>query len=163
MAFLEPEAQTFLEAVVKISYANPFLAERIDYEREALGAEFDESRADWNLLGDDPETQQVNARKIAEKAYAIIARMQQQLKKGLKLSGRELTLYEETVLFLLYYYYAQRFKDRIVNPQKDRPFDFFTEFSHYWRHFFNYPVDQLPRPQAAAHIFAFIFQVRRAF
>ncbi len=163
MAFLEPEEQRFLEAVIKISYANPFLAERIDYEREALGAEFDESRADWNLLGDDPETQQVNTRKIAEKAYAIIARLQQQLKKGLKLSGRELKLYEETVLFLLYYYYAQRFKDRIVNPQKNRPFDFFTEFSHYWRHFFNYPVDQLPRQQEAVHIFACIFQVRRAF
>ena len=163
MAFLKPEEQKFLEAVVRISYANPFLAERIDCERKALGSEFDESHADWNLLGDDPETQQVNTRKIAEKAYAVISRMQPQLKKKLKLSGRELKLYEETVLFLLYYYYAQRFKERIVNPQNDRPYDFFTEFSHYWRHFFNHSVEGLPRQQEAAHIFACIFQVRRAF
>ena len=101
MAFLKPEELKFLEAVVRISYANPFLAERIDGEREALGSEFDESHADWNLLGDDPETQQVNTRKIAEKAYAIISRIQKQIKKKQNLSGKELKLYEETVLFLL--------------------------------------------------------------
>ena len=163
MAVLNSEEHRFLESVVLISYANPFTAERIDFEREALGTEFDESRADWNLLGDDPETQQVNTRKIAEKAYAIIAHMQPQLKTGLNISRKELKLYEDTVLFLLYYYYAQRFKDRIVNPQKDQPYDYFTEFSHYWRHFFNHPVDHLPQQKEAAHIFACIFQVRRAF
>ncbi len=163
MALLNPDEQKFLESVVKVSYANPFLTERIDYERQALGADFDESQAAWNLLGDDPETQQANTRKIAERAYAIIARMQPQLKKGLDTSRKERKLYEDTVLFLLYYYYAQRFKDRIVNPQKDQPYDYFTEFSHYWRHFFNHPVDNLPQQKEAAHIFACIFQVRRAF
>ena len=163
MAVLNPEEQKFLESVVRISYANPFLADRIGYEREALGTEFDESRAYWNLLGDDPETQQVNTRKIAEKAYAIVARMQPQLKKGLNISRKELKLYEDTVLFLLYYYYAQRFKDRIVNPQQNPTYDYFTEFSHYWRHFFHHPVDHLPQQKEAAHIFACIFQVRRAF
>ena len=163
MALLNPDEQKFLESVVKVSYANPFLTERIDYERQALGADFDESQAAWNLLGDDPETQQANTRKIAERAYVIIARMQPQLKKGLDTSHKELKLYEDTVLFLLYYYYAQRFKDRIVNPQKDQPYDYFTEFRHYWRHFFNHPVDNLPQQKEAAHIFACIFQVRRAF
>jgi len=163
MALLNPDEQKFLESVVKVSYANPFLTERIDYERQALGSDFDESQAAWNLLGDDPETQQANTRKIAERAYAIIARMQPQLKKGLDTSRKELKLYEDTVLFLLYYYYAQRFKDRIVNPQQDQPYNYFTEFRHYWRHFFNHPVDHLPQQKEAAHIFACIFQVRRAF
>lgn len=163
MAVLNPEEQRFLESVVKVSYANPFLAERIEFEREALGPEFDNARADWNLLGDDPETQQINTRKLAEKAYAVISRMQGQLKQEMEVSRRELKLYEDTVLFLLYYYYAQRFKDRIVNPDKHRTYDYFTEFSHYWRHFFNFPVEHLPRQNEAAHIFACFFQVRRAF
>jgi transcriptional regulator of acetoin/glycerol metabolism len=163
MTVLNPEEHRFLESVVKVSYANPFLAERIEYEREALGPEFDNSRADWNLLGDDPETQQINTRKLAEKAYAVIARMQTQLKKGLDISRKELKLYEDTVLFLLYYYYAQRFKERIVNPQKNQVYDYFTEFSHYWRHFFNFPIAHLPQQKEAAHIFACFFQVRRAF
>ena len=163
MTVLNSEDKRFLESVVKVSYANPFLAERIEYEREALGVDFDDSQADWNLLGDDPETHQVNTRKLAEKAYAIIARMQTQIKKGQNFSRKELKLYEDTVLFLLYYYYAQRFKERIVNPQKDQVYDYFTEFSHYWRHFFNYPLEQLPRQKEADHIFACFFQVRRAF
>ena len=163
MTVLNSEKRRFLESVVRVSYANPFLAERIEHEREALGPEFDDSQADWNLLGDDPETHQVNTRKLAEKAYAIIARMQVQLKDGQKFSRKELKLYEDTVLFLLYYYYAQRFKDRIVNPQKDHVYDYFNEFRHYWRHFFNFPIDQLPPQKEAAHIFACFFQVRRAF
>jgi DNA-binding NtrC family response regulator len=163
MAVLNPEEENFLKAVVRVSYANPFLVERIDFEREALDSDFDESQADWNLLGDDPETQQVNTRKLAERAYALVSRIQAWLKKGLTISTRQLKLYEDTVLFLLYYHYAQRFKDRIVSPQKDRPYDYFNEFSHYWRHFFNHPVSHLPRQNEAAHIFACFFQVRRAF
>jgi transcriptional regulator with AAA-type ATPase domain len=163
MAILNAEDHGFLESVAQVSLANPFLAERIDFERRALGSDFDESQANWNLLGDDPETQQVNTREIAERAYSIIAGIQQQLKKGAAAGRKELQLYEDTVLFLLYYYYAQRFKDSIVNPQKDQIYEFFKEFTHYWRHFFKHPVGNLPSQNEAAHIFACFFQVRRAF
>ena len=85
MAILNLEERTFLTSVTRVSYANPFFPERIDYEREALGAEFDESHANWNLLGDDPETHQINTTKIAQRAYPIIAGFQAQLKKYLLL------------------------------------------------------------------------------
>jgi len=163
MAILNAEDHRFLESVAEVSYANPFLAERIDYERQALGSEFDESQANWNLLGDDPESQQINTRKIAERAYSIIAGVRQLFKKGTAGNRTELQLYEDTVLFLLYYYYAQRFKDIIVKPQKDQTYEYFNEFTHYWRHFFNLPVDKLPSQKEASHIFACFFQVRRAF
>ena len=163
MTLLNIEDHRFLESVAEVSYANPFLAERIDYERRALGSDFDESQANWNLLGDDPETQQINTRKIAERAYSIVAGVQQLMKKGEAGSRKELQLYEDTVLFLLYYYYAQRFKDIIVKPQKDQTYEYFKEFTHYWRHFFELPVDNLPSPKEAVHIFACFFQVRRAF
>lgn len=163
MTVLNEQEGNFLECVAKVSHANPFLGERIDYERQALGRDFDESQANWNLLGDDPETQQANTRKIAERAYGIIAGIQRQLKKGGTVSRKELQLYEDTVLFLLYYYYAQRFKESIVNPQKGQVYEYFKEFTHYWRHFFNYPVEHLPQQNEAAHIFACFFQVRRAF
>ncbi len=163
MAILNTEDRGFLEIVAKVSYANPFLAERIDYERLALGSEFDESQANWNLLGDDPETHQANTRLIAERAYSIVAGMQQQLKKGVAASLTELQLYEDTVLFLLYYYYAQRFKSSIINPQKEQRYEYFNEFVHYWRQFFKHPARKLPSLKEAAHIFACFFQVRRAF
>ena len=163
MAILNSDDRHFLEAVVKVSYANPFFADRIDYERQALGTEFDESQANWNLLGDDPETHQNNTRKIADRAYSIVDGIQQLLKKGVPTGRQELQLYEDTVLFLLYYYYAQRFKDSIINPRKDQTYEYYKEFTHYWRHFFKHPVQNLPSQKETAHIFACFFQVRRAF
>ena len=80
MGILNPQERAFLTSVVRVSYANPFLAERIDYERETLGAEFDESHADWNLLGDDPETHQINTAKIAQRAFPIFAEFKAKLK-----------------------------------------------------------------------------------
>jgi len=163
MSILNPEEYTFLISVTKVSSANPFLPERIDCEREALGPEFDESHADWNLLGDDPETHQVNTKKIAKRAYLIIIGFQEQLKKGATATGRELELYEETVLFLLFYNYAQRFKKSIIDPKKGRTYDYFEEFCDYWSLFFDIPGCNLPRKGEVAHIFACSFQVRRAF
>ena len=163
MSILNPEDHRFLESVAQVSYANPFLVDRIDFERQALGSEFDESRANWNLMGDDPETWQINTRKIADRAYSVVAAIKQQLKSGAPADSRELKLYEDTVLFLLYYYYAQRFKNTIVAPQSDQTYEFFNEFTHYWRHFFKLPVAGLPSQKEATHIFACFFQVRRAF
>ncbi len=163
MSILSSQERAFLTSVVKVSYANPFLAERIDYERETLGAEFDESHADWNLLGDDPESHQINTTKITQRAYPIIAAFQAQLKKGAAATGQEIKLYEDTVLFLLFYNYAQKFKESIIDPKKGRIYDYFEEFYNYWSFFFDFPGYNLPKKEEAAHIFACSFQVRRAF
>ncbi|MGD8298089.1 MAG: hypothetical protein PVG67_16940, partial [Desulfobacterales bacterium] len=98
MAILNSPERAFLTSVVRVSYANPFLAERIEYERETLGADFDESHADWNLLGDDPESHQINTTKITQRAYPIIATFQAQLNKGAAATDQEIKLYEDTVL-----------------------------------------------------------------
>ena len=163
MAILNSDERTFLTSVARVSYANPFLPERIDYEREALGAEFDESHANWNLLGDDPETHQINTTRIAQRAYPIIAGFQAQLKKGVAATAQEIELYEDTVLFLLFYNYAQRFKESIIDPKKGRTCDYYKEFCDYWSFFFDIPGYNLPQQREAAHIFACSFQVRRAF
>jgi hypothetical protein len=163
MSILNSQERAFLTSVVRVSYANPFLAERIDYERETLGAEFDESHADWNLLGDDPESHQINTTKITQRAYPIVAAFQAQLKKGAAATVQEIKLYEDTVLFLLFYNYAQKFKESIIDPKKGRIYDYFEEFYDYWSFFFDFPGYNLPQKEEAAHIFACSFQVRRAF
>ena len=163
MGILNPQEHAFLTSVTMVSYANPFLPERIEYERETLGAEFNESHANWNLLGDDPETHQINTTKIAQRAYPIIAGFQAQLKKGAAATEQEIRLYEDTVLFLLFYNYAQRFKESIVEPKKGRTYDYFEEFCDYWSFFFDFPGYDLPEKGEAAHVFACSFQVRRAF
>jgi transcriptional regulator with AAA-type ATPase domain len=163
VGLLKPEDQTYLEIIARINYANPFLPERIQLERDALGDDFDESRANWNLLGDDPEFQQVNTAKIMEKAYLIITKLNEKLREGGKATNRELELYEDTGLFLLYHVYAQKFKEDILNPQSDRVYEYFSEFKRYWEMLFKIKGYDLPQRYEAAHVFACFFQVRRAF
>ena len=98
MTLLTSDDRVFLESVAKLNYVNPFLPERIDCERRALGSEFDESKANWNLLGDDPEFQQVNTAKIMERAYEVITRVNKQLRDGGQATPGEMELYEDTGL-----------------------------------------------------------------
>lgn len=163
MAFLNPDDRRFLKIVSKLNYVNPFLPERIRYEREALGDAFDESKADWNLLGDDPDFHLVNTKKITDRAYPLLMKLQERLRKGVQATRKELELYEDTALFLVYHYYAQQFKQDIIHPKKGPTYDYFKEFNHYWGLLFDIPGYDLPQKTEAAHIFACIFQVRRAF
>ncbi|RTZ98352.1 MAG: sigma-54-dependent Fis family transcriptional regulator [Deltaproteobacteria bacterium] len=163
MALIKPDDYRFMEAISALSYVNPFLPDRIQYEREALGDAFDESKADWNLLGDDPEFHLVNTRKITERAYPLLTTLQKRLAEGVAATGSELKLYEDTALFLIYHHYAQQFKADIIRPKKGRTYDYFNEFLHYWELFFDIDGYDLPEKDEAAHIFACLFQVRRAF
>src|SRR5260370_742497 len=49
MAFLSASERAFLRAVSQLAYCNPFLPERIECERAALGAEFVEGEPVWSL------------------------------------------------------------------------------------------------------------------
>ena len=163
MALMTPKEQRFLSAVSKINYVNPFLPARIQYEREALQTDFDESKADWNLLGDDPDFHLVNTRKITGRAYPILIKLQKKLRKGVRATTKELKLYEDTALFLLYHYYAQQFKTRITTPEKGQAYPFYKAFKDYWSLLFDIDGYDLPPAQEVPHVFACIFQVRRAF
>ena len=55
MAFLTTSERAFLRAIANLGYCNPFLPERIEYEREALGPDFVEAEAVWSLRVDDPD------------------------------------------------------------------------------------------------------------
>jgi hypothetical protein len=163
MTVLTSDERVFLESVARLNYVNPFLPERIDCERRALGSDFNESKADWNLLGDDPEFQQVNTAKIMEKAYEVITKINKQLRDGGQATPEEMEIYEDTGLFLLYHVYAQRFKEDIIGLQKSQKYEYFKEFSRYWDMLFDLPKRDLPQKGEAPHIFACFFQVRRAF
>lgn len=58
----------FLEAVSRVAFSNPFLPERIDFERAALGDEFQAGRSQvWSRRA-DVEAVQPNVERIAARA-----------------------------------------------------------------------------------------------
>jgi transcriptional regulator of aromatic amino acid metabolism len=163
VSFLNDEDRRFLEIVAEINYVNPFLPKRIELEREALGPDFDESNANWNLLGDDPEVIQVNTIKILDKAYRLAAILRGRLLKGKKAGEKELILYEDAALFVIYHTFVQKFKKIILSPKKGQSHEYFTEFHRFWNSLFHIPGVTLSKKESATHMFACFFQIRRAF
>ena len=49
MSLFSNVERQFAVAVSELSYCNPFLPCRIEFERAALGSEFDARQPDWNL------------------------------------------------------------------------------------------------------------------
>lgn len=165
MTFLQTRDGVFLHAVAAVAYCNPFLPERIEHERQALGADFVESEALWNLRGDDPETPQVNPLRLAERVAPLVDTLRTRLTKRPRPSDEELRLYEDAVLFLLFYRYANEFYDVIgrESAHQSGACRFYTAFLRDWAHYFDVPGLTLATRQEATHVFACLFQVRRAF
>src|SRR5260370_34321151 len=100
MAFLSASERAFLRAVSQLAYCNPFLPERIECERAALGAEFVEGERVWRLPGDQPERPRANVWRVVEKLEPLA----EQLRARINADAREvdLALYEDAVRHLLY-------------------------------------------------------------
>ncbi len=93
MPFLTPNERTFLQAVSKLATCNPFLPERIEYRREALGSDFREEDPVFRMPVDRPDTPHVNFLKIKERCDTLVTRMREGLTEGATATEQELGLY----------------------------------------------------------------------
>lgn len=166
MSFYRGTEREFLVAVSKLAYCNPFLPERIQCEREALGAEFREEEPVWSMKVNDPDTPRTNLIRLTGRLGALIERLRGQLDTGLA-DNSEIELYEAGVLFLLYHRYEERLYAAIVEELDGKvergTFDFFAEFARDWQYFFHLPTIAARLKHDAAHLFACFYQLRRAF
>jgi len=167
MAFVNSDERAFLQAVANLGYCNPFLPERVAYEREALGAEFVEGEAVWSFRVDDPSTARANNTAIARRVEDLVEQLRGRLARGIRATTHDLGLYEDAVLFLLFHRSQTHFYSIIMQGQQQRStprrFSFYSEFLKDWAHFLTIVNVTLPVEYDAPHLFACFFQVRRAF
>src|ERR1035441_2075961 len=123
MPFLSASQRSLLRAVAGLGYCNPFLPERVKWERVALGAEFVEGEAVWSYRIDRPQPRENVGRilaKLEPVAEQLRARLAQSagarepdlvpatrspaLQGDQSAGAREpdLVLYEDAILYLLY-------------------------------------------------------------
>ncbi len=167
MAFLNANERTFLRAVSRLGYSNPFLPERIEYEREVLGPDFREAEPVWSMRVADPDSPYVNILKITAKVERTVQELRESLARGASAAVQDLELYQDAALFLLYH----RYRDDLYVPilraldEKSGPgrIPFYGNFVRDWEQYFHVPGVTLPRKEEASHLFACFFQVRRAF
>ena len=99
MGLLTTKDRKVAEAIASIGYCNPFLPERIDVERRALGAEF---VGHHHVMFLPPEagsqTAFPNVTAIQVKAIQLADQMRKRLISGAEANETELLIYEDVVL-----------------------------------------------------------------
>jgi transcriptional regulator with AAA-type ATPase domain len=166
MAIFTSEEHAFADTISRLSYANPFLTQRIEWEREALGDEFVDSAAVWSKRT-DTEKGNPNTEKIKPHVDALMESVRERLTLGGRFSTGEQRLYENLVLFHLYHRFDRRFPDSIVEGTETRAGkqrivsypDFLAEAEPY----FKIRAVRLSIMDEFPHLFACFFQLRRAF
>jgi transcriptional regulator with AAA-type ATPase domain len=164
--FLSPDERRFAAAVSHLLFANPFLPEWIDVEREALGPDFSRTESVWSLR---PEVAglQPNIILLIERIEALVHRLRESLNDGAKPPSADLALFEDLVLFLLYHRYQHAFFQIVERSLEsgacEERFDFYREYLRDFDALLRPDPVPLPGRHDPVHVFACMFQVRRAF
>src|SRR5438874_7289160 len=82
MTLLSRKDRAFLTAVSQLGYCNPFLPERIEYERAALGDNYVEGEPVWSLPVDQPERPRANVWRMVERLDPLAEQLGAKLRTG---------------------------------------------------------------------------------
>jgi len=155
-------------ALAQLSYASPFLGERKNLERLVLGPTFIEGPPLWSRRAelaaelDNPNTEQLQG--LAER---LAARARERLLSGERASAAERQLYEDIVLYVLYYRYRLRLHDVIQKHIGEKSvrerLAWYPEFVRDGAHFLDLPGQDFVSRNEWPHLLACFYQVRRAF
>src|SRR5687767_2426698 len=166
MLFQSPEDRRRAAAISRLVYCNPFLPQRMECEKEALGEEFVAGEASWHF-GAEPFGTRSNLVVLQQRVEDVASRARQRLAASTIAINGELSQYEDLVMYLLYYRYKDVFEQLILaRPRKlsarelSEKYDKFVADVH---HCLDIPGVDLPEVHDPAHGFACFFQIRRAF
>ena len=155
------------KAIANIGYVNPFLEERIELEKEALGKEF---RSFKPFLQYRPECSVSdmfpNAPMLRIKGGELLEEMREKLISHESATDLELDVYENLALFQLYARYMSNILNLPVRSRHRPEDDVLNAYDAYiadYKHFLKLPGRPLPSKLNHDIIFAGLFQVERAF
>ncbi|MBI2919835.1 MAG: sigma 54-interacting transcriptional regulator [Planctomycetes bacterium] len=164
MNLLSSDERRFARAIAALSRANPFLPERIDAERDALGADFVATEAVWSHHAVElPEPP--NLEKLGSRAASIAESARKRLGRGAGTPGAEdARLYEDLVLYALYHRVREPLFSLLQSPKPGRGrVACWEDFNREARRLLDVEALPLSLPLDPAHWFAVAWQVRRAF
>jgi len=163
MPLLNAAELAFARTVSELVHCNPFTARRIELERQALGPEFVEQGAEWNL---HPEGRHDHPNLLAleRRLDEAVERARQRLAKGQGASEAERTLYEDMVLMACYRHLREALDETVASAapgaRAGRPAALYRQLEHEAARAF---VGAAASSMAAVpHFFACAFQLRRA-
>ncbi len=164
MALFTDDERRILEAVATLASGNPFLTERVEAERKALGEDFVATTAVWHVEA-DLDGLNPNVPRISRLVESLGGRLRDRLAEGRSASERELGLYQIFVFYLVYERYSESWMDLIrkAGARGGGRIRFYERFARDVAHFFEIPGLRFPVSTDPAFLFALGFQIRRAF
>lgn len=155
--------RAFLEGLSGLTWANPFLPERIEWERRALGGDFVPTELVWTADADEADAAEdrPNVARLRDAAAAMVETVRARVEGGRWPDDAERGLYRDLVLYHLYAQFERGFFDRIAGPEGeaaavDPAFALFEADVRRLDAGLELGID-------APHLYACFFQVRRAF
>ena len=166
MALLDPDQQRVARAIGKLTFGNPFVAERIELEREVLGDRFVPGQTAWSL-DPGPSAENPNVVAINQVAESLLAFARQRLLATSSLSTTDRELYEGLVIYVLYYRCEDALYREIADPQVGAGQTgipaLFASFRRDFARFFEVAPHRDLAHETPEQLFALLFQHRRAF
>lgn len=102
MPLFAPSDRPFCTTLAELAYCNPFLPRRTELERQALGSDFDDRYAQWNVER-DVAAEQPNLARLLERTEQILQRVRTSGRDWRTATAEERTTYEDLVLFAAYH------------------------------------------------------------
>lgn len=166
------EDRQVLSCAASMAYINPFLPERIEWERKALGSEFIEEDSMWNLLVSHSKSRR-NVDRVVERLSGILPLLTTPIASWSRCESEQTSKqldereqYAAATLFYLYHRYLDQFWDLIEDAHETTgalsAFGFYPQFQEEVRLLFPGPAFDAPEYKAD-HLFALAFQIARAF
>jgi len=165
MALFSESDRRCAEAVAELGYCNPFLPERIEYERTILGDEFIDTDGTWHKHVEE-EAVRPNIELIAQRAKALADGARERLRMGKSVGDAEQQLYQDVALHFLFNKFAQPFFEYVIDAEQGKAgasaaaklYDLFREDV---THYLGIPGVAFALGETD-HVFACFFQLRRA-
>jgi len=161
MAFMTESERVLARAIADLAGSNPFLPEWIEAEQRVLGPDFIATGLVWHARPVAPD-RNPNLDALYARIESLGESLRARLAAGTE-AGPHRALYEQIALSVLYKRIEPDLLSLILDGDGLRGrVACWPRFERDVRHFLDLPALGIPAPDPA-HLFAFLFQVRRAF
>ncbi len=166
MALLSDAERPVVQAFAGLATGNPFLPERVENERVALGPTFIDGTAVWHE-GADLEAGSPNVDALLALCEKLGPELRERLAAGASPSGADLRAYQGLVFYLLYYRYLGVFSELVDRGGRGETttggVSAYRRYRDDARHFLEIDGVRMPLRLEPQHLFAWGYQIRRAF
>lgn len=160
MAVFSKADLAFSQTVADLSFSNPFLEERVQLEKQALGKDFDASTNPYWSLNFQDELDRTNVIRLTERVFEVTERVRSKLADGESYSDSELELYDDLAHYVVYY---KSLAYRVPDPSTSATETLWNSFCKEFDHWMLAGEVKSPCYQGREHVFSYLHQLRRAF